>query len=350
MNTRSDFARPSLEQVGALAGVSRATVSRVVNGSTTVAADLRKQVERAIVELGYQPNQAARTLVTRRTDTFALVASEPDSRVFGDPFFSGIVRGVMLEMGAAELQVVVMMAQSPKDLNRVERYLRSGAVDGVLLISEHWTSDPLPAAILAAGIPLVIGGRPMDPEMGVPYVDNDNFDGGRLAAEHLRAAGRTVIGTLAGPQDMCAGVDRLAGFKLGLDAAFDPALVEFADFTQEGGEAAAERLLGRTPDLDGLFAASDLMALGALKALRRAGRRVPADVSLVGFDDIEVARSAEPPLTTVRQSTVLQGRTMARLLLARIRPELPPGDDSIPDVHSIDRIVLPVELVIRESA
>jgi len=330
--------------------VSRATVSRVVNGSTTVAADLRKRVAASIVELGYQPNPAARALVTRRTDTFALVASEPDVRVFGDPFFSGIVRGVMLEMGAAELQVVLMMAQSAHDLNRVERYVRSGAVDGVLLISEHSTVDPLPAAMLAAGIPLVIGGRPMSPDLGVPYVDNDNIDGGRLAAEHLLAAGRAVIGTLAGPQDMCGGVDRLAGFKLGLGSAFEPARVEFADFTQEGGEAAAERLLERTPDLDGLFAASDLMALGALKALRRAGRGVPGDVGLVGFDDIEVARSAAPPLTTIRQATVLQGRTMARLLLARIRPELTAGDDSIPDVQNVDRIVLPVELVIRESA
>ncbi|MGS0685566.1 LacI family DNA-binding transcriptional regulator [Nakamurella sp. GG22] len=361
---RLSGARPNLEQVGAHAGVSRATVSRVVNGSTTVAADLRARVERSIVELGYQPNRAARTLVTRNTDTFALVASESDFRVFGDPFFSGIVRGVMREMGAADVQVVLMMAQSAKDLNRVERYVRSGAVDGVLLISEHSSADPLPAALLAAGVPLIIGGRPMNPKLDVPYVDNDNVDGGRLAARHLLAAGRTVIGILSGPEDMCAGVDRLAGFRLGLGAAFDPALVEYADFTQEGGEAAAERLLARTPHLDGLFAASDLMALGALRALRRAGRRVPDDVSLVGFDDIEVARSAAPPLTTVRQSTVLQGRTMARIMLARTRPGLSDRDDSDRDRDrddsaghdnaagptGSDRVVLPVELVVRESA
>ena len=350
MKTNVNSVRPSLEQVGARAGVSRATVSRVVNGSTTVAADLRERVERAVAEMGYQPNRAARTLVTRRTETFALVASEPDSRVFGDPFFSGIVRGVMTEMGAAEQQVVLMMAHSESDLHRVQRYVGSGAVDGVLLISEHSTVDPLPSAMLDAGIPLVIGGRPMNPDLRVPYVDNDNVGGARMAAEHLLAAGRTVIGTLSGPQDMCAGVDRLVGFQRGLGAAFDSARVEFGDFTLEGGEAAAERLLARTPDLDGLFAATDLMALGALKALRRAGRAVPGDVSLVGFDDIEVARSALPPLTTVRQSTHLQGRTMARLLLARTRPELMSCDDSIPDVHDVDRVVLPVELVVRESA
>jgi DNA-binding LacI/PurR family transcriptional regulator len=343
--------RPSLEQVGAYAGVSRATVSRVVNGSPTVAADLRARVEQAIAALGYQPNLAARSLVTRRTDTFALVASEPDVRVFRDPFFGDIVRGITLEMGAAGLQVVLMMAHSEDDLNRVERYVHSGAVDGVLLISEHSTGEPLSSAMLAAGIPLVIGGRPMDPSLGIPYVDNDNVGGSRLAGEHLLLTGRTVIGTLAGPQDMCVGVDRLAGFRLGLGAAFDPGRVEFSDFSQEGGEAAATRLLERTPDLDGLFAASDLMALGALKAFRRAGRRVPEDVALVGFDDIDVARSAAPPLTTIRQGTVLQGRTMVRLLLAAVRPDLTTGtDDGQPQVRGVDRVVLPVELVVRESA
>ncbi|MEP6980427.1 MAG: LacI family DNA-binding transcriptional regulator [Nakamurella sp.] len=343
-------AGPTLEQVGAHAGVSRATVSRVVNGSPTVGPAIRVRVAASIAELGYQPNRIARSLATRRTDTFALVASEPDVRVFGDPFFSGIVRGVMQVMNGAGLQVVVMMAQYAADLDRVERYVRSGAVDGVLLISEHATVDPLPAAMVAAGIPLVIGGRPMDPELQVAYVDNDNVDGGRLAAAHLLAAGRRVIGTLSGPQDMCAGVDRLAGFTLGLGPAFDPALVEVGDFTQEGGEAAAERLLDRRPDLDGLFAASDLMAMGALKALRRVGRAVPADVALVGFDDIDVARYAVPPLTTVRQSTLRQGRTMARLLLSRVRPELLADDDDAVGVLDLDRIVLPVELVVRESA
>ena len=147
-----------------------------------------------------------------------------------------------------------------------------------------------------------------------------------------------------------------------------PPLRRIADFTQEGGEAAAERLLARSPQLDGLFAASDLMALGALRALRRAGRRVPDDIGLVGFDDIEVARSAAPPLTTVRQSTVEQGRTMARIMLARTRPGFAAGDphgdpqadpqaDSEPDPGGstagrdrTDRVVLPVELVVRESA
>lgn len=342
--------RANLEDVAAAAGVSRATVSRVVNGWTTVAPDLRDRVERAVAALGYVPNLAARSLVTRRTDAVALVAAEPDPRVFGDPFFSGIVRGVSSELMQARIQLVLLMAQSVEDLDRIEHYLRTAPLDGVLLISEHSTHDPIPAAMAQTGMPLVIGGRPLRPELGVPFVDNDNVGGARLAAEHLLARGCRSLATIAGPADMSAGVDRVEGFRAALGEPLDPARVEHGDFTQTSGEEAAARLLDRVPDLDGLFVASDLMALGALRALRAQGRRVPQDVAVVGFDDIPLAAAAEPPLTTVRQQTVLQGRAMARLLLDRARPdlELAPAPE-VGDV-SQDRVVLPVELVVRDSA
>lgn len=343
--------RPNLEQVAAVAGVSRATVSRVVNGFTSVDPNTRARVEKAIDEMGYVPNHAARSLVTHRTDTIALVAAEPDPRVFGDPFFSAIIRGVSHELMDAGMQTTLLMAQSYPDLDRIQRYLRTAPLDGVLLISEHADHDPIPAAMAAAGVPLVIGGRPVQTEIPVPYVDNDNIGGARLAAQHLIARGCRRIATVAGPADMSAATDRLDGFRAALGELFDPTLVEHGDFTQTGGEAAAERLLGRSADIDGLFAASDLMAFGALRALRRAGRRIPDDVAVVGFDDIPLAAVAEPPLTTIRQQTVLQGRAMARLLLSIARPELTPGaGDGIPDVRGLDRIVLPVELVVRESA
>ena len=334
-----------------MAGVSRATVSRVVNGWTSVDPAMRARVERAIAELGYVPNQAARSLVTRRTDAVALVASEPDPRVFGDPFFSSIIRGVSQELMDAGIQMMLLMAQSYPELDRIERYLRTAPIDGVLLISEHATHDPIPAAMAQAGVPLVIGGRPVQAGVAVPYVDNDNVGGARLAAEHLLARGCRTIGTIAGPPDMSAGVDRLAGYRAGLGGIFDESTVERGDFTKAGGEAATERLLARVPHLDGLFAASDLMAFGALQALRRAGRRVPQDVAVVGFDDIPLAESSDPPLTTLRQQTVLQGRAMVRLFLAQTRPALtPPPLNGLPDLHGRDHVVLPVELVVRGSA
>lgn len=349
--------RPNLEQVAALAGVSRATVSRVVNNVTTVDPSIRARVEQAVAELGYVPNQAARTLVTRRTDTIALVASEPDERVFGDPFFGDITRGVSQEATRTGLQTTLLMAQSAADLDRIARYLAAAPIDGVLLVSEHLGHDPVPAAMVAAGVPLVIGGRPLRPGLAMPYVDNDNPGGAATAARHLTGSGRRVVGTVAGPADMAAGIDRLAGFRTGLGADFDPDRVEAGDFTTAGGEAATRRLLERVPDLDGLFAANDLMAAGALRALRAAGRRVPDDVAVVGFDDIPMAALTDPPLTTLRQDTVAQGRALVRMLLALTRPGVgsaaDPGPGEDPDGHgtiSADRLVLPVQLIVRDSA
>lgn len=343
--------RANLEDVAAEAGVSRATVSRVVNGLASVAPELRERVEKAVEELGYVPNRAARSLMTRRSDSIALVALEPDVRVFGDPFFSRIVRGVSAEANRSGLQIVLMMAQSHEDLERVKRYLRSAPVDGVLLISEHQSEASLSVMLEEMGTPVVIGGRPLQAGISPLYVDNDNVAGARVAAQRLASIGRRVIGTISGPQDMTAGIDRLTGFREGLGALFDEARVEHGDFTRPGGEAAAERLLARVPDLDGLFAASDLTALGAIAALRRAGRRVPEDVAVVGFDDNDLAAVSDPPLTTVHQDPVLQGRTMLRMYLARHRPDIEvealEGD---PDVMASDHVVLPVHLVVRESA
>jgi DNA-binding LacI/PurR family transcriptional regulator len=343
--------RPDLEQVAAIAGVSRATVSRVVNGVATVAPELRDRVEQAISQLDYVPNRTARALVTRRADAVALVASEPDDRLFGDPFFSDIVRGVSQELSRAGIQLTLMMAQSYVDLDRIERYLRSAPLDGVLLISEHATHDPLPRSLVQAGTPVVIGGRPLRADVVTPFVDNDNVGGARRATEHLLHRGRSVVGTVAGPRDMAAGMDRLAGYRGALGRAFRAARVEHGDFTTAGGEQATARLLARVPALDGLFVASDLMAIGALKALRRAGRRVPDDVAVVGFDDIPMAAFAEPALTTVKQQTVLQGRLMARMLLAAGRPDVVVAqDDDLPAVRDVDRLVLPVGLVVRDSS
>jgi DNA-binding LacI/PurR family transcriptional regulator len=323
----------------------------VVNGLLTVDPKLSVKVQRAVEELGYVPNQAARSLMTRRTDALALLVSEPDERVFSDPYFSGMIRGVSQEINAAGLQLVLLMAQTAEDLHRVERFLKAAPVDGVLLISEHAVDDPLPGWLKRSGIPFVVGGRPIEPDLSASYVDYQNFDGARMAARHLVSIGRSVIGTVAAPQDMSAGIDRLAGFKKGLGRSFRAARVECGDFTQRGGDAATALLLERVPDLDGLFAASDLMALGAISALRRAGRRVPEDVAVVGFDDNEFALTAEPPLTTVRQDPVLQGRVMVRLYLALHRPDLEPAsEDGVPDVRGIDHLVLPVRLVVRESS
>ncbi|MET8461926.1 LacI family DNA-binding transcriptional regulator [Micromonospora zamorensis] len=330
--------RPTLEAVAARAGVSRATVSRVVNGSTTVAEPIREAVTRAVAELGYVPNLAARSLVTQRTDSIALVMPEAATRVFSDDqVFPGIIRGVSQELEAADKQLVLMLAGSPAGHQRVERYTTGRHVDGVLFASLHG-ADPLPGTLARLGIPVVVSGRPLG-DVPVPYVDVDHVAGVTTAVRHMIDIGRRRIATIAGPQDMVAGIERLSGYRSAVTDAGLPELIAVGDFTRESGAAAMRRLLTEHPDLDGVFAASDLMAHAALRTLREAGRRVPDDVAVVGFDDIETAAYTEPPLTTVRQPIVELGRRMTRQLL-----RLAAGEE-------IEQaVMLPTELVVRESA
>jgi DNA-binding LacI/PurR family transcriptional regulator len=330
---------PTLEQVAALAGVSRATVSRVVNGSPGVSPVVRAQVERAVAKLGYVPNRAARSLVTRRADSVALVVSEPHARFFSEPFFAGMVRGVSGALAETGVQLVLLIAQDLPGCGRLEGYVVGGHVDGVLLASLHG-DDPLPATLERAGVPAVIVGRGGP---GASYVDADNRGGARAAVAHLAGRGRRRIATITGPLDMGAGRDRLDGYRDGLAAAglpADPGLAEPGDFTEEAGAAAMARLLARPgPPVDAVFAASDLMAAGALRALGAAGRRVPEDVAVVGFEDSAVARYTQPPLTTVRQPIEEMGRQATRLLLAKVAGEAG-------GMH----LILDTELVVRASA
>ncbi len=342
---RQTTRRVTLEDVAATAGVSRATVSRVVNGSFAVDAATALRVESAIKELNYVPNQAARTLMTHRTNTVTLVAAETEDRVFGDPFFASIIRGVSQGLAGSGWWMTIVMAHDDAQVADAARYLAGGHTDGVLFVSEHGSHD-LARSLSNIGVPVVIGGRPMDPSLRASYVDQDNLGGAQLATQHLVRSGRSRIATIAGPQDMSAGVDRLIGFQRGLGAAFDPGLVETGDFTSQSGAAAMQTLLDRRPEIDGVFVASDLMAMGALQTLSRAGRRVPDDIAVMGFDDIPLASQSSPPLSTVRQDTVEQGRRMAELLLRRITQK-PASDVPAPDYEGV---ILPVSVVLRASA
>lgn len=332
--------QPTLEAVAARAGVSRATVSRVVNGSPRVSEAARRAVERAVEELGYVPNHAARSLVTRRTQSLALVIAEPEDRLFTDPFFAGIVRGVSRELARAEHQLVLLMRRSDAEHERLERYLGNGHVDGVMIVSLHG-DDPLPARLERRSVPVVMGGRPQRTG-SLRYVDVDNVEGARSAVGRLLELGRRRIATITGPPDMAASADRFEGYRLalaGAGLAVDDELVVGGTFERDSGADAMGTLLRRCPDVDAVFAASDLMAAGALATLEAAGRGVPDDVALVGFDDTFVARSTRPQLTTVRQPIERMGAEMARLLLAAVEGRALP-----------DHVLLPTELVVRESA
>ncbi|WP_035702146.1 LacI family DNA-binding transcriptional regulator, partial [Glycomyces tenuis] len=329
--------RPTLEEVADRAGVSRATVSRVVNGQTTVAEHLRTAVEAAAAELGYVPHAAARSLVTHRTDSIALIVPESPTRVFSDDqFFPSVIRGVATELDAAGKLLVLMTTGSNEGRARVERYAVGGHVDGVMFASLH-DADPLPELMLRRGVPVVCNGSL--PHLSAPYIDVDHVGGVKAAVEHLIAQGRSKIATITGPQDMSAGRARLEGYRQALADAGRRAVMAIGDFTAPSGVEAMRQLLADEPDLDAVFVASDLMAHGALTALRESGRTVPGDVAVIGFDDIALASYCEPPLTTVRQPITEIGRTLARHMLRLLG-----GEEVEPST------ILPTELVVRESA
>ncbi|MGI5484212.1 LacI family DNA-binding transcriptional regulator [Streptomyces lavendofoliae] len=334
---------PTLEDVAREAGVSRATVSRVVNGVRNVDPGIQDLVRRAIERTGYAPNRAARSLVTRRADTVALLVSGAGdafaARVFADPFFGRIVSGAVAYLRGRAMHPVLMFAESATARRQVVDYLRQGSADGALVVSLQ-AADPLPGMLHAAGVPVVLFARP--PEgLPVPFVDLDHRTGGRLAAERLLARGCRHPAAISAPQDLPAGRDRLAGFRDALARAGQgPAPAVDGTFTVDSGAAAMTRLLAEHPEVDGVFAANDLMAQGACQVLSERGRRVPDDVAVVGFDDSSVAVTCRPPLTTVRQPVERMAAGMGELLAARLQ-----GTTGGP-THLLFR----PELVVRESA
>ena len=336
--------QPTLEDVAAAAGVSRSTASRAINGEAKVSPQARAAVADAVLRLGFTPNQAARTLVTQRTNAVALVIPEPDERIIADPFFGAAIQGLSQALAESDLQLVLLMARMGGSPDRTVRYLRGGHVDGAVIASHH-QADDLERTVVDSRLPSVSMGRPWHLPDRLSYVDTDNRLGGELATEHLIGRGRRRIGTIAGPVDMTAAEDRLVGWRAALARAGLLAdAVEYGDFTTAGGAAATRRLLAAHPDLDGVFVASDLMAAGALAVLRAAGRRVPADIAVVGYDDSAVAAVTDPPLTTVVNPVAAMARTAGRILLDRLcRP------DGAADPVT-DPVIFPPELVIRSTA
>ncbi|WP_410618654.1 LacI family DNA-binding transcriptional regulator [Amycolatopsis sp. cmx-8-4] len=330
--------RPTLADVARAAGVSTATASRVLNGFPRVRPKTRKQVESAMSALGYARQRAARA-TAGRTGSVALVVCEEVLRLFADPYFARISAGAGKELTEAGLQLVLLTVPATENYQApVVRYLDGGHVDGALVVGMHGRR---PLDLDWLGIPVVFGGRPVREGDCSSYVDVDNRGGAQRATQRLIDAGRRTVATIAGPQDMTAGVDRLLGYRQAVAGAGrgDRGLVVFGDFGQASGEHATTRLLDRRPKVDAIFAASDMMAVGAMRALHRAGRRVPGDVAIIGFDDLPIGRRTDPPLTTVRQPIEEMGARMTGELLAML------GGSATPRCAVLD-----TKLVLRATA
>ena len=329
---------PTLADVAHLAGVSSATASRVLTGSARVRPQTRDKVEQAISQLGYARNRAPRSVQPRGTGSIALVVCEENVKFFADPFFARMLWGITKALTTADLQLVLLTLYSARDYHTLSRYLRGGHVDGALFMSMHSRPD---FDFTTLGLPLVLCGRPVGGGDGLSYVDADNVDGAQRAVSYLLDSGRKAVATIAGPPDMSPGVDRLLGYRKAMIAVGvnDPGMIAYGDFSRRSGEHALYRLIDHRPGLDAVFVASDLMAAGALHALRRLGRRVPDDVAVIGFDDLPLSQHTEPTLSTVRQPVDVMGARMVRELLAQIATK-----DRDPS-----HVILGTELVLRHS-
>jgi LacI family transcriptional regulator len=329
----------TLEEIARQAGVSRSTVSRVMNDHPSVDQDTRARVRSVAERLNYQPNVAARSLAVGRTNVIGLVIPMGVSALFTDPYFPLLIQGITSACNANEHSVMLWLAEPEYERRTIRQVLQGGLIDGVILASALM-EDPMLEALLRRGLPFIMVGRlPTDNQ--ISYVDVDNVNSAREMVAYLLRLGHRRVATIAGPTNMIAGSDRLEGYRLALrnrGLTPDPALIVEADFTEEGGYVAMQRLLPQAPNA--VFVASDAMAIGAMRALRDAGLRVPDDIAIAGFDDIPMAARTEPTLTTVRQPIQRMGSLAAETLI-----------DMISHPHPQPRrIILPTELVIRESS
>ena len=320
--------QPTLAQVAAEAGVSPATASRVLTGSVRVSTSTRRQVYDAVSRMGYVRHRAPRGSVARGPAAgVTAVVCDHLPRLFSEPYYARLLSaaGAVLAEDGTQLMVTTV---TPTASTLPE-------LGGAVLLIGARERHPLAIKLCTSGVPVRNIGRPPH-DLKLPYVDVDNLDGGRQAAEHLLLSGRRAIAAIGGPPSLPGARDRLEGLVRTLRSAGATEVPgAYGDFTATSGTHAMQWLLRHAPGLDAVFAASDLMAAGAIQALRRAGRRVPADVAVIGFDDAPVARRTVPALTTVRQPVEELAMVATRLLLA--------GTTGIDPV-------LPTELVIRESA
>jgi len=331
---------PTIHDVAAHAGVSRGTVSRVLQGGHNVSPASQDAVNAAIRKLNYVVNRAARSLVTQRAGSIAFLLSETQDVFFEDPNVTTLLRGCTTALASHDIPLVVMTAGTEAEQRRITPYLSAHPVDGVLLFSSH-RGNPMIEHLQRAGLPFVCCGKPLGRHGAVSYVAADDREGARTMVRYLIESGRRRIATIAGPQDTPGGLERLLGYREMLSehgVRYDKRLVAIGDYTRASGEACLQQLIARVPDLDAVFVASDLMADGALTAIKRTGRRIPDDIAIGGFDDSPVAVATEPQLTTIRQPWERISETMVRQLLAQIE-----GEGSA-------TVILPTELIIRASA
>jgi LacI family transcriptional regulator len=328
-----------IEEIAKLSGVSRSTVSRVINNDPNVRESTRAHVKEIIREMNYRPNTVARGLASGRTRIIGLVLPTAQSSLFTDPYYPRLIQGITTGCNARDYSVMLWLTNPEQEQAKIHELVSDSLLDG-MVIACYLIDDPILEALTKSGLPfLLIGRHPTRTDLS--YLDADNFQGAREAVTHLLGLGRHRVATITGPNNMIAGIDRREGYERafherGMNP--DPALIVESDFSESGGYFSMMRLMPQNPDA--VFVASDTMAAGAVRALHESGKRIPEDVAVVGFDDIPSAAHMDPPLTTVRQSIEGMGKMAAEMMIGILNEE----------TTTPHRLVLSTELVIRSSS
>ena len=330
----------TLEDVAKKAGVSRSTVSRVLNAQPNVSEDVRQRVLEIIQTTGFRPHAAARSLASQRSWTIGLVLPHSVSFFFTDPYYQHLIKGVAQGCNEYDYTMALFLVGSKEDEAKIfPRVSHQGLLDGVLVQAGHHGDQAIIGYLVDAEMPLVIIGRPFRSD-NVSYLDIDNVNSASMAVSHLIRLGRKRIGTIAGPATSTVGIDRKQGYLKALterDQMIDKTLIVEGDFTENGGYYAMQQLLQAKPDA--VFAASDIMAIGAMRATREAGIKIPDDIAFVGFDDLPISAISNVQLTTVRQPVAQFGSKAVEMLVDQITH----------GVHTPVHIIMDTELVIRST-
>jgi LacI family transcriptional regulator len=330
----------TLEDVAKQAGVSRSTVSRVVNDFPNVSEDVRKRVLEVIQVTGYHPNAAARALASQRSWTLGLVLPHSVFQLFTNPYYLHLTKGIAQACNDHNFTLALFLVSTKEDESKIfTNITRKGLLDGVLVQSGHHGDQQIIGHLVDAGVPQVVVGRPFRFD-NVSYLDVDNVNSACNAVTHLIRLGRRRIATICGPSQSTVGIDRKEGYIKALTERgyeIDESLIAEGDFTEASGYYAMQKLLPAKPDA--VFAASDAMAIGGIRAVREAGQTVPNDVAFVGFDDIPLTGMAAPQLTTIRQPVNQFGVRAVELLIDLIENGIQPPR----------HVVMDTQLIIRES-
>ncbi|HSM26329.1 MAG TPA: LacI family DNA-binding transcriptional regulator [Anaerolineaceae bacterium] len=329
-----------LEDIAKKAGVSRSTVSRVVNNQLNVSDKVRQRVLKVIQETGFSPNAAARTLVSQRSNTIGLVLPHSVSTFFTDPYYPHLIKGISLACNHYDFTLALFVAGSREYQEKILPRLSSpGFLDGIIIQSGHQAEQSIIQELVKTRIPVLVAGRPLYEDQ-ICFIDIDNVAASEKAVRHLIQTGYKHIATITGLLSSTVGYDRLTGYKKALESSslkYNPALIMESDFTESGGYTAMQKLLPFKPDA--IFAASDMMAIGAIRAIRDAGLKVPNNVAVVGFDDLPIPAVNEYQLTTINQPVVQFGFKAVETLMELIES----------NTAVVKQVLLETELIVRKT-